>query len=91
MMQFRCLIPWNRFFEFFQDMNDSFGDDWRIMDDNDDLRYLGGGSSKIWNGHVSKLKTEPKMNNKEFHAYVFYYAIVNTDKNDILFKLKWGG
>lgn len=90
-MQFRCLLPWNRFFEFFQDMNDSFGDDWEIIGKYDQPQYLGEGSPKLWNGHLNNLKTNPRITNLEFHPYVFYYAIIKTNKVDILFKLKWGG
>jgi hypothetical protein len=96
MMLFRCLIPWNRFFEFFEDIEKMFGHSWCIYDENKNhIRRdcLLGGTSTNWIVHVEKMKLEPRMNNRSFHNCEFYYANIQlyTTKDVILFKLKWGG
>jgi hypothetical protein len=96
MMLFRCLIPWNRFFEFFEDIEKMFGYSWCIYDENvSHIRndYLSSGSSINWLRHVEKMKLEPRMNNRSFHKCEFYQANIQlyTTKDVILFKLKWGG
>ncbi len=95
MMRILCTIHISKYFDFFDDLNNTFGDDWEFfwpdksIKPNQRCDIMASGNSVWWNDQLSKKKNDLQFDLKKYNFGTrVLYAYVECQDN-LLFKLKW--